>query len=189
MDNYFNFKISDKGVLSTQCQKLGFTNFEDACNLIKELPYGRNSDRSDYKLVLKEQKGTCATKHAFLKQLAIENGFEAISLCIGIYKMNALNTKGIGAVLERYQLNYIPEAHTYLKYKDLIFDFTSAHASSDNFYSSVMYEETIEPKQIGDHKVNLHHQFLKSWIEENDIPYSFEDLWEIREECILALSK
>jgi len=29
----------------------------------------------------------------------------------------------------------------------------------------------------------------ETWIEENDIPYSFEGLWEIREECILALSK
>ena len=162
MDNYFNFKISDIGDLLTQCRKLGFTNFEAACNLIKKLPFGRNSDRSNYNLVLKEQKGTCSTKYAFLKQLAIENGFDAITLCIGIYKMRALNTKGIPSLLENYQLNYILGADTYLKYKDAIFDFTSENASSDNFYGSVMYEETIEPKQIGNHKVNLHHQFLKS---------------------------
>jgi len=189
MDNYFNFKISDKGVLSRQCQEYRVTNFIDVCNLVKELPYGRNSDRSDYNLVLKEQKGTCSTKHAFLKQLAIENGFEAMSLCIGIYKMNAINTIGIASVLDNYQLRYIPEAHTYLKYKEAIFDFTSANTSSNNFHDSIMYEETIKAEQIGDYKVNLHHQFLKSWIEENDIAFSFEDLWHIREQCILVLSK
>ena len=65
-----------------------------------------------------------------MKQLAVENGVETISLCIGIYKMNALNTKGIGDVLKTYKLKYIPEAHTYLKYKDTIFDFTSTNASN-----------------------------------------------------------
>ena len=188
MDNYFNLKISDKGTLSRQCLDYKILKYADACNIIKELPYGRNSDRSDFNLVLKEQKGTCSTKHAFLKQLAVENEFEAILLFIGVYKMNAINTIGVGDVLEKYQLSYIPEAHTYLKYKDDIFDFTTIN-TSNAFYESVLYEEMIEAKQVGDYKVSLHHQFLKSWIEENDIPYSFEELWAIREECILALSQ
>ncbi|WP_299122758.1 hypothetical protein [uncultured Winogradskyella sp.] len=188
MDNYFNFKISDQGSLSRQCLEFGVTNFMDVCNLVKELPYGRNSDRSDFASVIKEQKGTCSTKHAFLKQLTVENSIEYISLCLGIYKMNASNTKGIGSVLSKHRLIYIPEAHTYLKYKEQIFDFTSTNASN-RFYDSILYEEDIEAKQIGSYKVNLHQQFLKSWIKENDILYSFKEVWNIREQCILALSQ
>ncbi|EDP70657.1 hypothetical protein FBALC1_07858 [Flavobacteriales bacterium ALC-1] len=188
MDSYFNFKISDRGVLSKQSLEHHILSYADACNFVKKLPYGRNFDRTDFSLVLKEQKGTCSSKHAFLKQLAVENNLGAISLCIGIYKMNAINTFGVGSVLEKYQLAYLPEAHTYLKYKDAIFDFTSTNAS-DAFYASVIYEEKIEAEQVGDYKVNLHQQFLKSWIEENDIPHSFEELWKIREDCILALSQ
>ena len=187
MDNCFNFNISDKGVLSKQCIEYNILSYTDACNYVKELPYGRNSNRIDFSLVLKEQKGTCSSKHAFLKRLALENEFEAISLYIGIYKMNAKNTVEVESVLEKHQLGYIPEAHTYLKYKDTIFDFTSTNAS-DTSYKSVLYEEKIDADQVRYYKVKLHHQFLKSWIEENNIPYTFEELWTIREECILALS-
>ena len=40
---------------------------------IKNLPYGRNSNRTDFSLVFTEHKGTCSSKHALLKQLADTN--------------------------------------------------------------------------------------------------------------------
>lgn len=175
MDKYCNFKLTTAGILSKQCLNLNLTTFTDVCLFIKNLPYGRNTDRSDYTLVLKEQKGTCSTKHAFLKQLAIENKFEQLLLCVGIYRMNASNTNGVGAVLDKYNLGFILEAHTYLKHKDTILDFTSTNASL-KFYDTLLYETYILPNQIGVFKLQLHHQFFKSWIEEDDVPFTFKTL-------------
>lgn len=36
------------------------TEFKDACFFIKQLPYGRNSDKTDLKLIFSEKKGTCS---------------------------------------------------------------------------------------------------------------------------------
>ena len=188
MDNTFNFELSGEGTLTRQCQALGISDFIGLTNYIKALPYGRNSNRADFGIILKEHKGTCSTKHAFLKQVAIEHAKDSIQLCIGIYKMNGVNTKGVGETLKHYGLDYIPEAHTYLKVHDQVFDYTSPN-SNTTFYADLLYEASIRPEDIGSYKVELHQDFLKQWIPKENIPYSFEELWAIREQCILDLSQ
>ena len=79
----------------------------------KALPYGRNSIRSEYLLVPNEQKGTCSTKHAYVKHMADFNGWQNVQLFIGIYLMSELNTPGVGIVLEKHGLSCIPEAHVF----------------------------------------------------------------------------
>nr|WP_321245516.1 hypothetical protein [uncultured Psychroserpens sp.] len=186
-----NFKLSQKESLSKQCVSLGLTDFDAVYNYMKQLPYGRNSNRSNYKLVLKENKGTCSTKHAFLKAVAIENNTEDLKLCLGIFKMNRDNTPKISAVLDRYQLDYIPEAHCYLKVSDTIKDitFNDSHNELPAFAQSLLHEEFILPEHIGEYKVNLHQTFLKSWIIKENIPLTFDELWKVRELCIAQLSK
>jgi hypothetical protein len=44
-------------------------------------------------IVLAEQRGTCSTKHALLRRLAIEQGLD-IALVLGIYEMTERNTPG-----------------------------------------------------------------------------------------------
>jgi hypothetical protein len=54
--------------------------------------------------------------------------------------------------------------------------------------SEFLYEQDIEPGQIGDFKIAVHQQFLTSWISEQKLrTFSLADLWGIREECIAAL--
>ena len=53
--------------------------------------------------------------------------------------------------------------------------------------------ETIEeieiiPNQVSDFKVEYHKAFLKKWIEETNQNNTFEEIWEIREQCIEKLS-
>lgn len=184
-----SFNISSSEKLSKSCRVIGLNTFNSVCNHVKALPYGRNSERSDFTLVLTENKGTCSTKHAFLKQIAIENNKPTIMLCLGIYKMNNTNTKGVGEVLKQYNLNYIPEAHTYLKLNNTILDLTRTVDSEVTFKSSLLSEEMIMPRQIGDYKVNLHKNYLKRWIKEYNIPYTFKAIWDIREACIKALNQ
>jgi len=59
---------------------------------------------------------TCTTKHALLAALAREQHINA-QLVLGIYEMSERNTPGVGHVLSRYGLSYIPEAHCHLRYK------------------------------------------------------------------------
>lgn len=49
-------------------------------------------------------------------------------------------------------------------------------------------EWSIEPAQIGAHKLALHQQYLRGWLRESrELSFSFEELWRIREACIRAL--
>ena len=188
MESSFNFNILASRPLSILCQEKGCDDFDSLCNYIQSLPYGRNTDRSDYHSILKEHKGTCSTKHAFLKHVAIENNATHIQFCLGIYKMSENNTKGVGNVLSKYNLNYIPEAHTYLKFNNQVLDFTRTEESYSTFYKDLLFEEHILLEQIGNYKINKHKSFIKSWIINENIAYSFEDLWRIREACIAKLS-
>ena len=167
-------------------QNLGIDEFFQACQYVSLLPYGRNSERSDFRLVISEGKGTCSTKHALLAQLARELGLP-ISLVLGIFEMNGQNMPEIEHVLASAGLTSIPEAHCYLRFENQVLDFT--RSPSPPFASFCQYEEIISPDQIGDYKVNIHKEYFKKWIEEKGLngKYTFNRVWEIRERCILAL--
>jgi hypothetical protein len=183
-----NFPLSLNSTLSKLLLNKEIYDFKSAITYVNQLPYGRTSDRSNYRLIVPEDKGTCSTKHAFLKQIAIENNQEAVQLFIGIYKMNEINTKGVGSVLSSYHLDYIPEAHTYLKINGNIVDITRITENETSFEDSLITEQQILPHQIADYKVNWHQNFLKQWIVDEKIPLTFQEIWKIREKCILALT-
>jgi len=165
-------------------------DFSSALIYIQDLPYARNSDRANPLLVLKEQTGTCSTKHALIKLLADENEKPEVKLMMGIYKMNATNTKKIEPVLKKYHLEYIPEAHTYLRMGKKVIDITKRSFANTLFLHDLMEEEEITPAQIGAYKVEKHKAFLSHWLESNkQIPYHLQELWAIREECIDALAQ
>lgn len=184
----FNFKIKSSLACSTCCKTNALYDFLSLSYFVKSLPYGRPKNSADFTAVLIENKGTCSTKHAFLKQVAIENKEEDIQLFIGLYKMNNANTKGVGSVLKNYNLDYIPEAHTYLKINGVISDFTSTTISSEPFENTLLQETEIQPNQVGDFKVTYHQNYLKQWIKDKHLNHNFDTLWRIRELCIQELS-
>ncbi|WP_299335314.1 hypothetical protein [uncultured Psychroserpens sp.] len=184
-----DFKLSEDQPISKACHDQGLTHYADVFNYVKALPYGRTSNRGDFRLVLQEHKGTCSTKHALLKAIALENSYTALELYLGIFKMNAVNTPKIRPVLEYYELEYIPEAHCYLKHNNTITDLTFSTNNSTSFLDDLLHEETIIPDQIGDYKVRMHQSYIKFWIEDNKLRYNFEQLWNIREICIKTFSE
>ncbi|WP_152975613.1 hypothetical protein [Lacinutrix himadriensis] len=189
MEPSYNFNLKNIKPVSKSCIALGLTDFVSVCNYVKELPYGRNTDRANYTSILQENKGTCSTKHAFLKEIAMENEADHMLFYLCIYKMKEANTIGIGEILANYNLAYIPEAHTYLKFQNKILDFTRIEESQTSFKNAILFEEEILPKQIGDYKLAFHKNYIKTWIKDNNIPYSFSEIWNIRETCISQLSK
>ena len=161
-----------------------------AARHLHTLLYGRNSDRADYRLVLREGRGTCSTKHALLAAVAREIG-APVRLTLGIYEMCEANTPGVGAVLDRHALRVLPEAHTYLRFEGRRVDVTRAGVAAAEPIERFLVEADIEPEQIGDYKVRLHRRFLAEWLAARPQLSRFTpaSLWEIREACIAALGQ
>lgn len=167
----------------------GIATWTELIAYIQNIPYGRNANRTDLSLVIIENKGTCSSKHALLKEIANRNEIPNIRLIIGLYKMNQQNTPKIGTVLLENNLDFIPEAHCYLKTENHYLDITSKESQFEKLKNVILEEIEIEPSQVNDFKIAYHQAFIKKWIIENNISFTFEELWEIREKCIFNLSQ
>ena len=184
-----NYKLNSKDKLTLELKSLDITSWIELTDWIRKLPYGRNKNRLDLALIIKEEKGTCSSKHALLKEVANLNAIPDVKLILGMYKMNIFNTPNIGNVIDKSNLNFIPEAHCYLKIDSERIDFTSNNSDFNRIKNDVMLEKEIEPHQVAKFKVEFHKAFVKKWIKEDEILFSFDKVWELREECISNLSR
>ena len=180
-----SFTIDAERPLGRRFAALGLGDYREAARHVRTLPYGRNSDRSDWRLVLEEGRGTCSTKHALLAELARENG-RPVSLVLGFYKMDGANTPGVGAVLSEHGLRCVPEAHCYLVHEGARVDLTREGEGAEQV-EDFLHEEEIEPHQIGEYKVGLHRDFIRQWAASRGLD-SARVRW-VREECIAALTE
>lgn len=183
------YHLTSNDTLTQTLTEKGIFTWESLTHFIKMLPYGRNSNRNDLTLVLKENRGTCSSKHAFLKKIADLNNIPNVKLILGIYKMNNSNTPKIGNALEETDLDYIPEAHCYLKIDGFNKDFTLPNAQFERIANDILFEEEIMPHQVAKYKVSFHKEYIKKWIVDNDISLEFDTVWNLREQCIQNLSK
>lgn len=179
-----NFNLEAGASVSAQFVFHNKRDFYAAARDVQRLPYGRNSDRSDYGLVLAERRGTCSTKHALLAALAREHD-RPVELRLGIYEMDEDNTPGVGPVLRRYGLGCVPEAHCYLAYRGVRVDLTRDEPAEP--MGTFLHEERIEPAGIGAYKMATHRGFMREWASRRNLDPG--QVWRVREECILALSK
>jgi len=182
-------RLKPSGMVSSAFLNLATSDLRAAGQRVCELPYGRNRNPDDPLAVLTEQRGTCSTKHALLRRLAIEQRIDLV-LMLGIYEMNERNTPGVGAVLERYRLKALPEAHCYLRFGNKRIDVTRQRASDLEPISYFLHEEEIAPNQITLYKIDVHKTFLQHWMAEGrgEGEMTLASTWAIREECIAALS-
>lgn len=176
------------GLATDLVKQIGLKTLHEVAHWVWRLPYGRTSDRSNYLLLPQELRGACSGKHAFLAKVAEETDV-ALRLHIGIFMMNRENTPQIKATLDEVALLAIPEAHCFLKYKESNYDFTRyTKEKSPELNASFLVEQEISPEQIGEYKVNYHRNWLRNWAIETNQSLSFDELWSLRERCILALS-
>jgi hypothetical protein len=179
--------LTSKEELTQQLLELGITNWDDTLIHVRNIPYGRNSNREDLSLVLKENKGSCSSKHAFLKEIANQNNIPNVQLIIGIYKMKESNTK-IGTILSENAIDYIPEAHCYLNINGERLDYTTGSSNFEKIKKDLLEETEIEPYQVGEFKIKYHQDFMKKWLSNSNATITFDQLWAIREQCIVFLS-
>jgi len=182
-------KLTSKDELTTLINDKGIKTWEETIEFVRCLPYGRNSNRTDLKLVITEQKGSCSSKHSFLKKVADLNGIPNIKLILGIYKMHKNNTPNIGNVLINNAINFIPEAHCYLKIDNERIDVTTYQSEFKILEKDIVKEIEIQPEQVSKFKVEYHKDYLNNWILENKLERDFDEVWLIREQCIENLTK
>lgn len=183
-----NYELTSTDELTELVKSKGITTWNDLTEFIRNLPYGRNSNRKDFGLVISESKGTCSSKHALLKSIADLNAIPNVELVVGIYKMTALNTPKIGSELGNYSFDYIPEAHCYLRINDNRIDFTSLKSDFNRIENDIIQEQIIAAHQVSDFKVDYHKAFIKHWLNDTNSEFEFEQIWQIREQCIANLS-
>jgi hypothetical protein len=179
------------GEISDAFVQFGSLDYRAAARFVSRLPYGRNTIIHRPLAVLQEGRGTCSTKHALLRRLAIEQSLSVV-LVLGIYEMHERNTPGVGSVLEKHGLESLPEAHCYLRFRESRIDVTRPiDADPPERITRFLHEEDITPEQIGDYKTAVHRQFLRRWMTEsgNARRRDLDEVWRIREECIAALSR
>lgn len=182
-----NFSIENNGIVSSRFITQKITDFNSACQFVAALPYKRNLDKNDLLCLFTDQGGTCSTKHATLRRLAIENEQHHVKLILGIFKMDSEYSPLITRTLDLHQLSYIPEAHNYLLIDGTYFDFTSPNASYSKFEQKLLIEKEIEFDQITNFKIAYHKSYLEKWILDEGSKLTLDEIWEIREKCISDL--
>jgi hypothetical protein len=175
--------LDETGSISSRFFRIGIDSYHDACGYIWKLPYGRTSDSKNWSLVLTEKRGTCSTKHALLKALADELTLD-IDLILGIYYMSEANTPGVGKVLDQSEYVYIPEAHCYLKYNHIRVDLTRFGLEAAEPIAEFYDEVKIKADDIGTKKLEYHQSYIKKKFGHD----RFDHIWELREQCISAIS-
>jgi hypothetical protein len=189
MTDNLNFDIKPVGTISRHFLAHNISTFDEATKFVRQLAYGRNENKADLTTIFTDNCGTCSTKHALLKQLADENNFTDLKLITGLFRMNLTNTPKIASTLRRNNLDYIPEAHNYLKYRNQILDFTNKTSKPADFENELIEEIEIRTDQIADFKVNYHKKYLTNWLEkQKTLNLTIDELWTIREQCIADLS-
>ena len=184
-----DYKLTSKDKLTELAKSKGVETWNELTEFIKNLPYGRNKNRTDFGLVLSEQKGTCSSKHALLKSIADLNNVPNIELIIGIYRMTESNTPKIGTELTKNSIEFIPEAHCYLKINGNRTDLTSEQSKFKKIEKDIIQEKLIEPNQVAEFKVDYHKNFMRRWLNETKSEFEFDQIWRIREKCIVNLTE
>lgn len=178
-------RVIGEGYYSNLFKGKGISTFEEAMLYVQQLPYGRNSERDRFELVLSEGKGSCSTKHALLAELALENKWKDIDLVCGIFLMSPETHPILASHFYKKKYTAIPEAHCYLRINEERIDLTSKSSTIKNIENKIVREQRIEPHQVVEWKVLTHKDYLQKYLQRNpQIELSFEDFWNEREACI-----
>lgn len=157
-------KIEPAGDISKKFLQLGIDSFQAACGYVHHLPYGYNSDRDDGMILFKEGCGSCTSKHAVIATLAEESGLP-VAKNIGIYAMTEALVSGTAAILEKYDLPYLPMIHCFLVYDRYRIDLTEGNANGKNGpIERLLYTAAVQPNIPAKDEYLIYRDALKNEI-------------------------
>jgi hypothetical protein len=180
-----NFTIQPATPLCMEVLDRGLTDFGQLAEYVRALAYDRNTDTANPAIVLREECGTCSSKHRLLAVIAHDCGHSEFQLTVGIYAMSEENTPGVGAILGPSSFTSIPEAHCYLTVRGDRFDFTGLSPGSSSPFDALLAEHVVSPARLPEMKLELHMRALETWA--NRVGISTAVAWATREACISAL--
>ena len=126
-----NPTISNYGIVSSQFYERNIATFHQACSWVKNLPYGSNSSNDDSLIIFQEGKATCTNKHGIISRLAEELDLE-IYKNLGLYRLNDEIVTGVNNIIKPYGLEFIPQIHCFLEYKNFRVDLTEGNCNGKN---------------------------------------------------------
>ena len=184
-----NFALNQLPI-SQLFKEQGVTDFKNACKFIQALPFGRISNRNNLELVLSERKGTSSSKHGLLALLAEENEHFEIELIAGIFLMSQETHSNLIDFFKDKPYISLPEMHCYFRFEKQRYDFTEEATKMPLIEKKIVREQRIEPHQVGDWKTKIHQEYFKAWLLRNpNFNYTFEEIWDQREDCIQLLMR
>jgi hypothetical protein len=181
--------VGDKGLVSAEFRRRHITTFQAACSFVHRLPYGYNSDRDDLMILFKEGKGSCTTKHAVIATLAEEIGLPVVKT-IGIYAMTETIVTGTQAILEAYDLPFIPMVHCFLVGHGLRVDLTQGNDNGKNTaIEDFLHTEAVIPNISAKEEYLLYRRVLTTLIDRHAAlrGVALKTLLHAREEGIVLL--
>ncbi len=126
-----NAVIQPKGVVSNAFIGRGLKTFRDAAYYVNRLPYGHNSSSGNAMILFDDGFGTCFPKHGLIARLAEELEIPVYRY-EGFYALTDKIVTGVGAILAKCGLSYIPRIHCFLNYEQDYIDLTEGNCTGKN---------------------------------------------------------
>lgn len=187
LEDWPNFTLEPWGELGALSIRKGLRTYLEATIYVWKLPYRRVSNPYDLSSVMREECGTCSSKHAFLAALAREHGYEALQLEIVVYRMHRTNTPLITALLDQYNLDAIPEAHCRIVLHQKTYDFTFAEKKQQINPEDILETHLAYPSQLPLLKEHIHKTIIAHWSQR--FGFNPDILWKLREASIELFQK
>lgn len=179
-----NFYLNTSSPFGQLLARENIVDFHQALHFVLNLPYKRISDLDNLALVSIEKRGTCSSKHGFLAAVAIESGHTEIQLETGYFRFKYEKIPSLKNQFKSFPLDYIVEAHSYLRYKDQIIDVTSQFFDAQALLSpsDLIDSFYLLPHEAGAIKQWFHKKFYQSWCKQNNL--DFAKAWDLRWQVI-----
>ena len=140
-------------------------------------------------ILFKEKMGTCTTKHMVIATLAMELDLP-VSKTICIYAMTEEIVTGTDAILEKYDLPYVPMIHCFLEYDQYRVDLTEGNQNGKNRpIEEFLYTKQVNPDINARDEYLLYRQALTDHVlPRREIKHAdMKTILHAREEGILLL--
>jgi hypothetical protein len=180
-----NKEINSSGSISKKFIESGIDDFHHACQWVKDLPYGYNSNHDDPLIIFDEKKGICTTKHGAIAMLAQEIGLDVHKM-LGFYKLNEQIVSGTSKIIDKYGLDYIPQIHCFLSFQMNFVDLTEDNCHGRNKqpdeYDIIfrVSPDLSETEELEYYKLGLDYYFMS---DEKLSNLTKNDLISILKEC------
>src|SRR5262245_18822952 len=131
----------------------GAATFHAACQLVKDLPYGSNSNWEQPLALLEDNRGTCFTKHGVIARLARELGL-SVHKNLGFYRLCDEIVTGVSQFIEPHSVSFVPQIHCFLEFGPYHVDLTEGNAHGknktiDTYDFIVRVEPRSEERRVG----------------------------------------